>query len=115
MFQQLQSLKHTASPADLERDAGLVDCAFRFRLWAGNLGAFHPITDGKSADYRLRSAPTIRKHLVEVLGELVDTLLDIEAIIAGNRIDESLIQPYDSSQGSRLFPQHACLLRPAPY
>lgn len=98
VFEQLQSLVWTVSPQDRESNVAIVDSTSRCRLWAVNFGAFHPVTDRRSADYRLHTTPTITRHLLKVLDELYETLRDIQVIVTGKRVDESLLQSGISSQ-----------------
>ena len=73
-------------------EASIADSATHFRIWAANLGAFHPINDTKSADYRLRSAPAVVKNITDVLDELSETLDDVKGIISGSHVDQGLMQ-----------------------
>lgn len=41
----------------------------RFKLWAGSLGA-HRTSGGRSLEYRLRDASSIRKQLISLLQDL---------------------------------------------
>ncbi|OQO14048.1 hypothetical protein B0A48_00924 [Cryoendolithus antarcticus] len=63
------------------------DSLARFRIWAGNLGAWHPRSDRRSADHRLRDAPEVEDRLVELLEELTDTNGDVRAIVSGSAKD----------------------------
>lgn len=47
----------------------------RFKLWAGSLGA-HRTSGTRSLEYRLRDASSIRKHLVSLLQELRDLVVE---------------------------------------
>lgn len=53
---------------DAEEDLG------RFNLWATNLGAHH--TSSRSLDYRLQNAPDVRDHVLRLLRDLYQLLLD---------------------------------------
>lgn len=46
----------------------------RFKLWAGTLGA-HRTSGTRSLEYRLRDASSIREHLVSLLQELKDMVV----------------------------------------
>ena len=52
----------------------LKDSLERFRLWAGSLGAYHPATDPKSLDHRLRLAPQVSARVHELLSALQSEL-----------------------------------------
>jgi hypothetical protein len=47
----------------------------RFRLWAGSLGAYRSY-GSRSLQYRLRDAPTIRRHIISLLQDLNALLAD---------------------------------------
>ncbi|KAK4501026.1 hypothetical protein PRZ48_006832 [Zasmidium cellare] len=61
----------------------------RFRIWAGNIGAYH--VDSKSADYRVRDAPEIKDRIIELLDELEETNDEVRAIVSGEREDAALV------------------------
>jgi hypothetical protein len=46
------------------------DQSARFRVWAGNLGAFQKLPAASSLDYRLREAPKIATQIQELLEDL---------------------------------------------
>lgn len=46
----------------------------RFKLWAGTLGA-HRTSGTRSLEYRLRDASSIREHLISLLQELKDMVV----------------------------------------
>lgn len=50
-------------------------CLARFKLWAGTLGA-HRTSGTRSLEYRLRDASSLREHLISLLQELKDMLLE---------------------------------------
>ena len=68
----------------------LSDSLARFRIWAGNIGAWHGVHDPKSADAKLRSAPEVADRICELLEELADTIDDIHEIASGHREDASV-------------------------
>lgn len=45
----------------------------KFKIWAGSLGAHHPLGH-RSLEYRLSGAPTIRNHVLSLLQELCSLL-----------------------------------------
>lgn len=59
----------------ITQEHDIEDSFSRFRLWAGNLGAFHPAKSSKSLDYRLRKEPDVRHRLEQILTELNALLL----------------------------------------
>lgn len=48
----------------------------RFKIWAGNMGAFHRSTSGVSLDHRLRNSQRIAEHVRSLLCDLVAALKD---------------------------------------
>ncbi|TKA60163.1 hypothetical protein B0A55_11454 [Friedmanniomyces simplex] len=59
----------------------------RFRIWAGNIGAYHSPHDKRSADYRLRDGPEVRAQLIELLDELIDNNHEIAENIPSTQED----------------------------
>jgi hypothetical protein len=51
----------------------LEDQSARFRVWAGNLGAFQRLPASASLDYRLRESPKIAMQIHELLQDLKAT------------------------------------------
>lgn len=47
----------------------------RFKVWAGSLGA-HRTSGPHSLEYRLRDASSVRKHLISLLQELKDMVVE---------------------------------------
>ena len=91
-YSRLGEIEPGPTDGSKESYAYLKDSSTRYQIWAANLGALHPISDSRSADHRLREAPVITKHLSDVLDELCETLEDIEAILTGERADQSELQ-----------------------
>jgi hypothetical protein len=58
--------------------AGVQDASEKFRLWAGNIGAYHATTKKTSMEYRLRAAPQLRQEVCTLLCELNEALEDCE-------------------------------------
>jgi len=56
--------------------AEAVDCLGRFKIWAGNLGAFQHFESKSSLDYRLRNASKISAQIVDLLDELAESVED---------------------------------------
>ena len=52
------------------------DAFGRFKIWAGNIGAFQQIEVKSSLDFRLRETPKISTQIVEILDELAESLED---------------------------------------
>jgi len=52
------------------------DAFGRFKIWAGNIGAFQQIELKSSLDFRLRETPKISTQIVEILDELAESLED---------------------------------------
>jgi hypothetical protein len=48
----------------------------RFRIWAGNIGAFQRFESKSSLDYRLRDAKKIAIQIVGLLDDLAESLED---------------------------------------
>lgn len=47
----------------------------RFKLWTGSMGA-HRTSGTRSIEYRLRDASSIRKHLISLLQDLKDMVVE---------------------------------------
>ena len=85
------------------------DNVSRFRIWAGNIGAWHPKLDRRSADYRLRDAPEVEDRIVDLLQELTETNGDIQQIASGaqaNRQTDPGSDSDDSLQASNSETSH---------
>lgn len=50
----------------------------RFKIWAGNIGAFQPAESAVSLAQRLKNAPRAAGEIIELLKDMKDTLLDGE-------------------------------------
>jgi hypothetical protein len=72
----------------------------RYHIWASNLGALHPGTDRRSADYRLREAPEVVERIVELLDELTEINSDILEIMSGERTNRQMSESDDDDLGS---------------
>jgi hypothetical protein len=48
----------------------------RFKIWAGNIGAFQPFDLKSSLDFRLRDTPKISTQILEILDDLAESLED---------------------------------------
>jgi hypothetical protein len=53
----------------------------RFKIWAGNIGAFQPTESAVSLAQRLKNAPRAADQVIELLKDMEDTLLDSELYI----------------------------------
>lgn len=51
-----------------------LDAADRFKIWAGNLGAFKSLSSEASLEFRLRESP-------KITSQISDLLLDLEATL----------------------------------
>ncbi len=88
-FEAVQSIQSSSAETAVVKDTISIENAARFRLWAANIGAFHPQLDAKSADHRLRDAPVIIRAITDILRELSEVLGDIGSILAGKRSSET--------------------------
>ena len=68
----LQSF-HTLLEARLNQASQVENNLTRFRIWAGNVGAWRKTKSRTSADYRLRDAPEIRTRILRLLDDVYDT------------------------------------------
>ena len=59
-------------------DAETTDAFGRFKIWAGNIGAFQQIDLKSSLDFRLRDTPKISTQILEILDDLAESLEDGE-------------------------------------
>ena len=48
----------------------------RYRIWAGNIGAFQEAQSPVSLDYRLRAQPKIANQIIELLEDVEEALKD---------------------------------------
>ncbi|KAH6632931.1 hypothetical protein C7974DRAFT_375086 [Boeremia exigua] len=83
------------------------DQSTRFRLWAGNIGAFHRLPSTASLDYRLRESPNVAIQIQEHLKDLNDCLNTVCSIALGERPnrpidsdDEDEQEDYEDFDGS---------------
>ena len=60
----------------------------RFRIWAGNIGAFQPLSSKSSADFRLREAPEVANRILEILEDMSETNEDIRVATAETSVSE---------------------------
>lgn len=75
--QILAEVGHRAAEISRQQDElyNAIEDAFEdYRLWAGNLGAFHDSADPRSLDHRFRKAPHVRKRTAEHLNKLLELL-----------------------------------------
>jgi len=72
----------------------------RYQIWASNLGSLHPLTDKRSADYRLREAPEVIDRIVELLDELTEINGDIFEISSGARMNRPMSESDDDLASS---------------
>lgn len=87
LFNSLSALlRDTQSEArsSLEQ-AAIEDQSVRFRVWAGNLGAFHTLPALSSLDHRLRESPKVATQILALLQDLHGSLQKIRAIACGER------------------------------
>lgn len=61
------------------------DQAGRFKIWAGNLGAFQRLPSTASLDYRLKDSPKVAAQVQELLQDLHNLLKDVIEIGTGRR------------------------------
>ncbi|KAM3413518.1 hypothetical protein BST61_g11507 [Cercospora zeina] len=80
-LESFRRVKHLRS----ESDYSLADSEARFRIWAGNIGAYHTPDDLNSADYRLRDTPLTIKRLTEILADVEETNVEIANIVSEKR------------------------------
>ncbi|KAF4625590.1 hypothetical protein G7Y89_g12575 [Cudoniella acicularis] len=69
--------------------AELADSLGRFKIWAGNIGAFQSFEIKSSLDFRLRDTPKIAEQIVELLDELLEALEDVFAIVSESRANRT--------------------------
>lgn len=100
IFDLLQGLE--AISQDDQHLVALEDILYRFKLWAGNLGALHHPEKKISLDNRLLNAPQIAVQICKHLDDLNETINECE--IPYTIIFQPLLTPWysDSSKaGSR--------------
>lgn len=96
-FEDIATRQHEHHDQDSNSATHLVDCHARFRIWASNLGAWHPSNDKRSADWRLRDAPEVEDRLAELLEELIETNEDILHIVSGDHANRDVNDSDDES------------------
>jgi hypothetical protein len=78
LFERLNEL--TLQPDEQQNDniptSEAVDGLGRFKIWAGNIGAFQRFESKSSLDYRLRDALKIAVQIVSLLDDLAESLED---------------------------------------
>lgn len=76
LFTRLSSLLHNdeCQQRSCLDQAEIEDQEGRFRIWAGNLGAFQSLPSTSSLDHRLRESPKIARQISELLDDLKDAL-----------------------------------------
>jgi hypothetical protein len=52
----------------------IIDQLGRFKIWAGNIGAFQELSTPSSLEHRLREAPKVGAQVAELLDDLEETL-----------------------------------------
>ena len=72
----------------------------RFQIWMSNLGAAHPATDRRSADYRLREAPEVVDRIVELLEELTEINGEALEIVSGERSNRQIAEDDSDTDSS---------------
>jgi len=72
----------------------------RFQIWMSNLGAAHPATDRRSADYRLREAPEVIDRIVELLEELTEINGEVHEIVSGERSNRRIAEEDSDADSS---------------
>lgn len=65
-----------------------------------NLGAAHPATDRRSADYRLRDAPEVVDRIVELLEELAEINSEALEILSGERSNRHIAEEDNDTDNS---------------
>ncbi|KAF3006599.1 hypothetical protein E8E13_007221 [Curvularia kusanoi] len=78
------------------------ECA-RYKIWAGNLGAFQRLPAPSSLEYRLKDSPKVAMQIEELLEDLQHALQRISSIASGeflNRMAESTDSEDDSEDES---------------
>ncbi|KAF1969985.1 hypothetical protein BU23DRAFT_219137 [Bimuria novae-zelandiae CBS 107.79] len=87
LFEQLtSSLSDIRSQYRSSLRPELVNDQFeRYKLWAGNLGAFQNSQPYVSIDYRLRKSPKVASQLKELLNILINSIRDVLPIALGER------------------------------
>jgi len=99
-FQATATRLHEHREDGSSADTQLTDCLSRYRIWASNLGAWHPRSDERSVDYRLRDVPEVEDRIAELLQELTETNEDILRILSGDQVNKRVEGSDDGSEES---------------
>jgi hypothetical protein len=76
LFEDLVELLRQPAHQDDISDTEITDAFGRFKIWAGNIGAFQQIDLKSSLDFRLRDTPKISTQILEILDDLAESLED---------------------------------------
>ncbi|KAF2744654.1 hypothetical protein M011DRAFT_163604 [Sporormia fimetaria CBS 119925] len=76
------------------------DQSGRFKIWAGNIGAFQSLPSPGSLEYRLRDAPKIASQLRDLLHDLLNALSNVIDIARGSRPNRRYDPDEDDSEES---------------
>lgn len=71
----------------------------KFRLWASNLGAYHELSDKRSADYRVRAVPEVQDRIIRLVSDLAKDLHEIYLILSGARQDAANNEDVEEGTG----------------
>ena len=83
-FKGFDAILESAHDKDISKAE---DNLTRFRIWAGNIGAYHSLPSRASADFRLREAPEVQSRIIELLDDICDTNNELHALLIGNEED----------------------------
>ncbi|EPE25518.1 hypothetical protein GLAREA_01430 [Glarea lozoyensis ATCC 20868] len=72
-------LEHPENLLEDKYQLQMTDLLGRYKLWAGNIGAFHPNTMKTSIDIRLRENVRVSKRISDLLDELAESLEEGES------------------------------------
>lgn len=91
-LESFKSILDTTPAASLSK---VEDNLSRFRIWAGNLGAYHGLPNRACADSRLRDAPEVKNRILELLNELSETNHELSAILDNAEADDESAEDDD--------------------
>lgn len=75
--QSILDLLHNTKTDEIPLETqGAEDILDRFKLWAGNLGAFHKPHKGMSLESRLADSPEVQGQICEQLDDMQEAMQD---------------------------------------
>ena len=91
-FKGFDAILESAHDKDISKAE---DNLTRFRIWVGNIGAYHSLPSRASADFRLREAPEVQSRIIELLDDICETNDELHALLIGKEEDNEDEDAFD--------------------